>query len=123
MRPVGPVTLAEAARILGCSTSNGRRYVLASRLTSCGGRYEHRALSRADVESLAAKLYDWRRHADEPDSYWLTSHQAADLLGAILTVVFLVAAFSVGRSGPVRGTETGDPRCGGLARRFHGMAI
>lgn len=38
-------------------------------------------LSRADAEALPVELYDWRRQADDPDAYWLTSQQAADLLG------------------------------------------
>lgn len=80
-RPVDPVTLAQAARILGCSRSTVRRHFLAARLVSHDGRYEHRTLSRAEDETLALELYDWRRHVDDPESYWLTSHQAAEMLG------------------------------------------
>lgn len=81
MRPVDPVTLAEAARILGFSKSSARRYVLAGRLASHGSRYEHRTLSRAEVEALACEVWNWRRHVDNPDAYWLAGQQAASLLG------------------------------------------
>jgi excisionase family DNA binding protein len=80
-RPVDPVTLAEAAAVLGCSVSSVRRHVAAGRLRPGRRRYKHRALSRADVEALAAAVYDWRRHVDDPDSYWLTGQRAADVYG------------------------------------------
>jgi excisionase family DNA binding protein len=77
MRPVDPVTLDEAARILGCSKSSVRRYVMAGQLPSYGGRYEHRALPQADVERLAAEVHQWRRHRSDADSYWLVGREAA----------------------------------------------
>jgi excisionase family DNA binding protein len=80
-RPVDAVTLAEAAEILGTSVSSVRRHVLAGRLRAGRRRYKHRSLSRADVEALAASVYDWRGHAHHPDSYWLTGQRAADLYG------------------------------------------
>ena len=43
--------------------------------------YEHGKLSQAEVEPAVVEVYDWRRHADDPDSYWIDSHEAADLLG------------------------------------------
>lgn len=81
MLPVDRVTLEQAAAILGCSISSARRYVLAGRLASHGGRYEHRMLSRADVEALALELYDWHRHLDDESSYWLTGTRATAVLG------------------------------------------
>lgn len=71
-RPADPVTLLEAAGILGCSVSSVRRHVAAGRLRTARRRHKHRALSRADVEALAVAVYDWRRHVDDPGSYWLT---------------------------------------------------
>ena len=32
-------------------------------------------------DHLAAKVYNWRRHADDPHAYWMGSREAADLLG------------------------------------------
>jgi hypothetical protein len=44
-------------------------------------RYKHGRLSRADVETLAAAVYDWRGHVHIPESYWLTGQRAADVYG------------------------------------------
>ncbi len=81
MAPIDAVTLHEAARILGVARSTVQEWVIAGRLSTRGTSGAHRRLSRADVEALALELYDWRSHADDPESYWLNSHQAADLLG------------------------------------------
>ena len=35
----------------------------------------------AGVEALAGEVYDWRRYRDDPKSYWIGSHHAADLFG------------------------------------------
>lgn len=80
MRPIDGITLAEAAYILGSSTSAVRRLILAGRL-SHGRRYEHRCISRSEVEALATELYDWRKHLQTPESYWLTGQRAAEVLG------------------------------------------
>lgn len=79
--PVDPVTLEEAAAILGCTPSSVRRRVAEGRLSRRRKRYKHQALSRADVEALAAEVYPWRRHLGDPESYWLTSGDAAAVLG------------------------------------------
>lgn len=74
------VGLAEAAQILGCPASTVWRYFDAGRLT----RRKHKGLDacwRADVEALASEVYAWRRHLEEPDSYWVTGQRAADVLG------------------------------------------
>lgn len=75
-----PVTLRQAAHILGCTPATVRRHVLAGRLPT-GEPQRHRTLSRADVEALALQVYDHRRHRDDPDSYWVTGQRAADILG------------------------------------------
>jgi hypothetical protein len=81
MRPVDGVTLAKAARILGTSKSSTRRLVLAGRLTSHGDRYQQRMLSLADVEQLAAQVYPWWDHLDDPASYWVTGKGAGNIVG------------------------------------------
>lgn len=43
--------------------------------------FVHRLEAPATSKQMAVEVYEWRRHADDPDSYWLTSHQAAELLG------------------------------------------
>jgi len=36
----------------------------------------------AEVEALAlVERYSWRRHTHDPDSYWVSVMQAADILG------------------------------------------
>lgn len=78
--PVDPVTVDEAARILRCTPSTVERHIAAGRLPRHRKRYKHKALSRAEVETLAAELYDWRPTGD-PGSYWVTGQGAADVLG------------------------------------------
>ena len=51
-----------------------------ARLPSHGQRYELRTLSWTQVEALAFEVYDWWRHTDSPDSYWICSHDAADMV-------------------------------------------
>lgn len=80
MRPMDPVTLAEAAKILGCSGAGVRRRVLAGQLPMVP-RYRHRALPRQDVEHLALREYHWRVNLDYERSYWLTGSRAGGLLG------------------------------------------
>jgi len=78
---VDPVTLEEAASVLGCTPSSVRRRVAEGRLSRRRKRYKHQALSRADVEALAVEVYRWRRHVGDTDSYWVTSGDAAAVLG------------------------------------------
>jgi hypothetical protein len=78
MRPVDPISHAEAARILGCSVRTVARHIWSSRLTSHG---THPSLSRVEVEALACQVYRWRRTLHDPDSYWVTGARAAELLG------------------------------------------
>ncbi len=80
MRPLDPVTYAEAAHILGVTTSTVRRHVIAGRLPQVQP-VRHRMLSRADVETLALQTYKHWPHKEDPDSYWVTGRRAAALLG------------------------------------------
>lgn len=59
----------EAARILGCSSEE------ATALLDGG------PATRESVEELALRNYRWRRHVDDPDSYWVTLKQASTILG------------------------------------------
>lgn len=83
-RPIDPVTLDEAALILGCSRSGVRRLIASGRLPSTD-RYRHRQLARADVEALALRIYRWRQHLNDVDPYWLTGQRAAVVLGVNVT--------------------------------------
>jgi excisionase family DNA binding protein len=89
---VGPgngVTLEEAAHILGVARSTVRRLILTGELTR-EGRYTHRGLDRDQVEELAMRR--WRRHRPPPaDSYWITTKQAAAMLGVSHTRVWQLA--------------------------------
>jgi excisionase family DNA binding protein len=77
------VTYDEAAAILGVTTSTVTRLVQAGRLTRHRKRYKHAALSRLDVEALAAQTCSWYRAAaaNDSDSYWVTGQRAAGVLG------------------------------------------
>ena len=80
MRPIDPVTYAEAAHILGVTSSTVRRHVLAGRLVRAAPAKE-RMISRTDVEALALQTYRHHRHKGNQDSYWVTGQRAADILG------------------------------------------
>lgn len=60
---------AEAARILGCGTDE------------VSGLLDGQTATREHVEALALQHYRWRRHVDDPDSYWVTLKQASAILG------------------------------------------
>ncbi len=38
-------------------------------------------MTPGEVESVAFEYYPWRAHLRDPDSYWITLSQAADILG------------------------------------------
>lgn len=78
--PADRIPESEAADILGCSVATVRRHVAADRLQVARGE-SGPALSRIEVEAMAAELYPWRRHVHDPQSYWVTGAQAADVLG------------------------------------------
>lgn len=73
MDPVDGVSIDEAADILGCSPAAVRRRVLQG----------FAPVSRADVEELASDVYRWRDHLDVDRPYWVTSSQAAVILGVV----------------------------------------
>jgi len=80
MRPRDPVSISEAAWILGCSRSTVQRMIRDGRL-SAGDPYQRGRLSKAEVEKVASMVYPWRRHLHDRWSYWLTGSDAAELLG------------------------------------------
>ena len=55
--------------ILGCSLERARRLMRGHVVTP------------GEVESVALEHYPWRAHLRDPDSYWVTVGQAADILG------------------------------------------
>lgn len=59
----------EAARILGCSVDE------------VPGLLDGRPVTREAIEQLAVEHYRWRKHVDDPDSYWVTLKQASAILG------------------------------------------
>jgi hypothetical protein len=59
----------DPARVLGCDLTEAERLMRGHVVTP------------GEVESVALRSYPWRRHVHDPDSYWVTIGQAADLLG------------------------------------------
>lgn len=58
----------DPALVLGCSPEEAALLLQGRRVTP------------GEVESLAVFYYDWRRHARDPESYWVTVGQAARVL-------------------------------------------
>jgi hypothetical protein len=58
----------DPAHILGCTPDEASRLL------------EGRRVTPGEVEALAVIYYDWRLHAHDPESYWLTIGQAARIL-------------------------------------------
>lgn len=77
--PTGFVTVAEACKILGCSHLIYRRLTREGRIPP-RDESRHRTLPRAAIEELAAEIYRWRHHIDDPDAYWVTDEPAALIL-------------------------------------------
>jgi hypothetical protein len=75
--PGDAVTWQEAAHILDRSLSTVARLVAAGELTK-GPRWEHRQLSRREVERLSLARWDG---VTSGESYWVTMRQAAPILG------------------------------------------
>ena len=80
MRHLDPVSISQAAWILGCSRSTVQRMMNDGRLPA-GDPYSRGRLSKADVEKVSSMVYPWRRYLRDPWSYWVTGQDAADLLG------------------------------------------
>jgi hypothetical protein len=55
--------------ILGCGPEEAARLL------------RGRSVTPGKVEAAARIHYDWRRHLDDPDSYWVTISQASRILG------------------------------------------
>ena len=64
------VTTFDAAHILGCSPGEAKALLA-----------RPRRLTLAKVEAFALEHYSWRRHTHDPESYWVTVSQAAELRG------------------------------------------
>ncbi|HET6654424.1 MAG TPA: helix-turn-helix domain-containing protein [Nocardioides sp.] len=62
-------TVFDPARVLGCSLEQARRLM------------RGRVVTPGEVESVALGAYRWRAHLRDPESYWVTVSQAADILG------------------------------------------
>ena len=54
--------------VLGCTPEEAARLL------------EGRRVTPGEVEALAVIYYDWRLHAHDPESYWVTIGQAARIL-------------------------------------------
>ena len=65
----GATIFFDPARVLGCSLERARRLMRGHVVTP------------GEVESVALEYYPWRAHLRDPDSYWITVSQAADILG------------------------------------------
>jgi excisionase family DNA binding protein len=76
--PGDAITWREACAVLGCSMRTLARLIDAGEL-SRGPRWQHRQLSRADVEALA--LRRWDPYASKPGTYWVGTKDAAVILG------------------------------------------
>ena len=77
--PGDAITWQEAARILDRSMTTLARLVAAGELSK-GPRWEHRQLSRRDVERLSLARCQPAESVRE-DAYWVTTRRAAELLG------------------------------------------
>ena len=62
-------TVFDPGKVLGCSLEEARRLM------------RGRVVTPGEVEGVALEHYQWRAHLQDPDSYWVTAGQAADILG------------------------------------------
>ena len=58
----------DAHHVLGCTEDEARTLLAGKHVTP------------GEVEAVAMLHYDWRRHAGDPESYWVTATQAARIL-------------------------------------------
>jgi excisionase family DNA binding protein len=84
--PTGYVTVAEACHILGCSHLTYRRLTREGKLPPRDGA-RHRTLPIGAIEEAAGEFYRWRRHLNDPNSYWLTDEPAARILNVAVDQV------------------------------------
>ena len=68
-------TTFDPVSVLGCTPDEAARLL------------EGRRVTPGEVEALAVFYYDWRKHARDPRSYWVTPSQAARILHLSPTVV------------------------------------
>jgi hypothetical protein len=62
-------TRLDLVSILGCGPEEAARIL------------RGRPVTPGEVEAAARIHYDWRRHVNDPDSYWVTISQASRILG------------------------------------------
>ena len=62
-------TRLDLVSILGCGPEEAARIL------------RGRPVPPGEVEAAARIHYDWRRHVNDPDSYWVTISQASRILG------------------------------------------
>lgn len=62
-------TRLDLVSILGCGPEEAARIL------------RGRPVTPGEVEAAARVHYDWRRHVNDPDSYWVTISQASRILG------------------------------------------
>jgi len=67
-KPFMATPVFDPAQVLGCTEAEALRLLAGKRVTP------------GEVESVALEHYDWRRHAHDPSSYWVTATQAARIL-------------------------------------------
>lgn len=73
------IGVLRAAAILGCGRRRAR--TLLGQHGFIGGDQLHSTATLQDVEKLATSGYRWNKHTSDPHSYWVTSGQAAEILG------------------------------------------
>lgn len=66
---LGMTPKLDLVTILGCTPEEAAELL-------CG-----RPVTAAEAEAAARFHLDWRRHGDDPDSYWVTITQASRMLG------------------------------------------
>ena len=73
------ISVLKAASILGCGRRRAR--TLLAQHGFIGGSHIHSIATLEDVEAIARGGYRWKRHTSDTHSYWVTSGQAAEILG------------------------------------------
>ena len=63
------ITVFDAAHILGTTPQEAKQLL------------GDREITLDEAETLALEHYPWKEHVDDPDSYWVTVKQAAQVLG------------------------------------------
>jgi hypothetical protein len=58
----------DAAHVLGCSSEQALRL------------FRGRPVTPGEAEAIATKVWRWRGHLHDPDSYWITTRETARIL-------------------------------------------